>query len=431
MRSSKLPSAAALLAAATAITPPTSHATTNLIAKRESPKVFAARAWNSDGAYQVNTTLGTPGQPLSLLLDINATQHTLNYASGTRNCSLADEESQCAQFGAYYPNASSTWAYGERYLYEWDKDEWLVLFGKESDLLTMGTEGSERTLNVSVYPGSGFSDSIQNVMAASGNASGISILNDLVDADIIDARAFSLWNNPAVDQESEVLFGGVNIAQYRGKLTTYDLNEDSVPCLPVSSLQVTSTEEENGSNITIEETQFTISTSKYTILPKDVTDQLYSAYNITERFLPCSRMNENRTVSLSIGNTTITTPWRYLLYRLAGSDPDSEQCIFGPWDGGDVAGDERAIIGVEFLRNMFLAIDYDKGKVGFAELSTAPGEDDVRSLEDAEGVQGSGGDAGFEDGESEDDGDTGAAGRMSIPGFGMLAVVGGIAFALL
>ncbi|KAL4961101.1 aspartic peptidase domain-containing protein [Aspergillus stella-maris] len=383
MRSSTFASAAALLATATAITPTTrmNDATTNLIAKRESPSVLAVRAWNNDipipqppfplprqktnqpkpyqGAYQVNTTLGTPGQPLSLRLDINATQHTLNYALGTQSCSLADEERQCAQFGPYYPNASSTWAYGERDLYEWDEDEWLVLFGEESDLLTMGTEGSERTLNVSVYSGSGFSGSVQNVMAASGNASEVSILNDLVDADIIDARAFSLWNNPA----------------YRGKLTTYDLNEDSIPPSP------------------------SVKSPSY------------------------------KTVSLIIGNTTITTPWRYPLNRLAGSDPDLEQCVFGPWDGGDVAGDERAIIGVEFLRNMFLAIDYDEGKVGFAELNTSPGDDDTRSLEAAEGVQGSGGDAGSEDGsvdeESKDEGDTGAAGRMSISGFGMLAVVGG------
>ncbi|KAL4953383.1 aspartic peptidase domain-containing protein [Aspergillus filifer] len=341
------------------------------------------------GTYLLNVTVGTPIQLLSMTLDINATRHTLNFTDGnTSSCPESGGADLCALYGAYAPDASSAFACGGVFNGQAEGEE----FEAEtnfSDLIAFGP---------------------LNTLAASGNDS--SILATFVDDEVIDTRTLSLWNNPAVDQESEVLFGGVNTAQYRGTLHTYTMNEDGVPRLPVTSLQVISDEEETR-NISLPETQFTISTLYYTVLPKNIASQFYEAYNITDRVLPCSRQNENRTVALTIGDTTIETPWEYLFYQIADSD--------------------RAIIGVEFLRNIYLAIDYDTGKFGFAELNTAPGEDDIRSLEDAEGVQGSGGDAGSGSGSGneDDDTDTGAAGRIGVPGFGTIAVLGGISFASL
>ncbi|KAL4938154.1 aspartic peptidase domain-containing protein [Aspergillus oleicola] len=418
MRSFAFACSAALCATATAIAHATNHA------KRDAPNVLAARAWN-DGAYLLNVSLGTPPQPISMLVDINATAHTLNFASGNKSCTQSDDGRECAEYGAYYPDGSSTFAWGNQYEYHDESGNNFTFKYNLSDLMTLGTEGHEKKVNVSIDAGVEGGNAFMNTLAASGNDS--SILATLVDDGLIDSRSFSLWNNPSTASEAEVLFGGVNAAKYKGQLHTYAMGEDGVPRVPVRGIYVTTGNDNNiTTNTSFAETQFIVSTTRFSILPQNKANQLYDDYDIPhDRYLNCSRQTEDRTITLSIGDeTTISSPWDYFFYQLG----DSDQCTFGLWSDEDDT--DRAIVGTEFLKNMYLAIDYDAGRVGFAELNTSPGDDDIRSLEDAEGVKGSGVDVGTE-GEGEgDDTDTGAAVRVALPGLGCIAVFAAVALAL-
>ncbi|KAL4925317.1 aspartic peptidase domain-containing protein [Aspergillus undulatus] len=244
---------------------------------------------------------------------------------------------------------------------------------------------------------------VRNTLAASPNAS--SILDSLVENGQIDSRSFSLWNNSKIDEQAEVLFGGVNTAKYHGVMQIHSIPENSAPSLPV---QVN---------------------YHFSSLPEKWKDLIYSALNITETSIDCARRTENHTISLVIGDATISGPWSNFIFQYGslnvgeGTEEDADAVCY-IFIGTDPDDPRTPTIGSEFVRNTYLAVDYDSKMVGLAPLSTDPARDDIRSLEDAAGVQGSG-TAGSTS--AEDENATDGAMRAAVSGwFGLLLTMLGL-----
>ncbi|RMJ21934.1 Eukaryotic aspartyl protease [Aspergillus sp. HF37] len=290
-----------------------------------------------------------------------------------------DEMLICSKFGYYEPNKSST--VGSTTVYT----EWGGVMGGwgttevSTDTVTIGgTKVKDIPL---VYT------DILPVLYSTIDLSPVntSFPYGLVDRGLIQSPSFSLWGNITVNDTGGLLFGGINTAKYHGQLQEFSFKEaDNTVTIPLSGFQV-QTDAGTPSNYTFPSTRMTLSTrSLDTRLPPDVVHQMYEDYNITWEddssfaFVDCSRQyTENRTISLTFGNATISVPWGE--FFISTQTPD--RCFFFILPSVDDKHHDRpAQIGGNFIEHMYLALDYDNRFVGVAVLNESPGPDNILEI---------------------------------------------------
>jgi hypothetical protein len=208
----------------------------------------------------------------------------------------------------------------------------------------------------------------------------------LVDRGLIRSPSFSLWGNVIVNDTGGLLFGGVNTAKYHGQLQAFSFKESNdTVTIPLSGFQV-QTDAGTPSNYTFPSTRMRLSTRAVdTRLPSDVVHQMYEDYNITYdddkslAFVDCSRQyTENRIISLTFGNATISVPWGEFFRSVYGT-PD--RCFFFILPIVDDKDHDRpAQIAYRFIEHMYLALDYDSRFVGVAALNESPGPDNILEI---------------------------------------------------
>jgi hypothetical protein len=234
----------------------------------------------------------------------------------------------------------------------------------------------------------------------------------MVDQNLIQSNAYSLWLDDLESSTGLILFGGVNTDKYYGKLST----------LPIARYRGQSTPSEfiiamtglnfiggDGSNQTVT-SGATIpvlldSGSSLTYLPNDIASALFKLFGAKYdtrsevAYVPCSLAKSGTSLDFTFSNPVIRVPLEELVIdpgprsdgnRLTFQD-GSPACIFG------ISGSGRStnVLGDTFLRSAYVVYDLDNNEISLAQTNFNSTKDSIKeiskgpdSVPDATGVSG-------------------------------------------
>ncbi|KAL2858595.1 aspartic peptidase domain-containing protein [Aspergillus pseudoustus] len=377
---------------------------------------ISAPAVKDSGGYNLNVSIGTPPQPVALLVDARASGIAVLYpGADSVECS---EERYCSFYGQFDPRNSSSFTS--------EKENWREQRPEYFTGLDTLTLGDSKVTNVSL--GLATVDGISSYSSIGIGPGNTSFVYQLVDQGLISTPSFSMWRDPVaeVDVEADpgdtpggIIFGGINAAKFNGPLHAFSFN-DTVPTMtvPVRGVQVhvdpaasfvstanSSTSTGAPITATFDETPFDLQT-RYVIsyFPRDTTMAIYTALNMTTTRrddgyypppeIPCSRSSENHTITFLIGSASFDIPWTAFLSST--NIPSNGQCYFHihiPTDDAEYPSPYQGTLGSMILSHLYMAVDYNSMMVGLAPVNQNPGDDDeileigtaAPQLPDAEG----------------------------------------------
>ncbi|MCJ1465266.1 hypothetical protein MMC07_003882 [Pseudocyphellaria aurata] len=199
----------------------------------------------------------------------------------------------------------------------------------------------------------------------------------LLSQQLINLNAYSIWLNDRTSSDGTILFGGVDMAKYAGKLTT--LKTQLGPYRPELGVQLNSvTFKEN--RVVKPVTPILDTGAEYTYLPEEMTDMILKAlggvYNdVGTVFVECSLATSKETVDFELGagdtSVIIRLPLSSIVYpSISGPLPPKnkdgvELCTIGisKLSGSDDPGG----LGDSFLRSAYVVVDLTHNQLSFAQ----------------------------------------------------------------
>ncbi|KAJ0415611.1 aspartic peptidase domain-containing protein, partial [Aspergillus carlsbadensis] len=366
---------------------------------------ISALAVKDQGGYNLNVSIGTPPQPVALLVDARSTGINVLYpAADSKECS---EERYCSFYGQFDPRNSSSFTS--------DVENWRDERPDYFTGLDTLTFGDSKVTNVSLRLDTvdGFS-SYSSIGIGPDNTS---FVYQLVDQGLIGTPSFSMWRDPVTEVNLEedpndtsggIIFGGINAAKFNGPLHAFSFN-DTVPTMtvPVRGVQVhvdpaanfVSTTNSSSTittgtpiNATFDETPFDLQTRYVTsYFPHDTTMAIYAALNMTTTRrddgyypspeIPCSRSSENHTITVLIGSASFDIPWTAFL--TSAHIPSQGQCNFLiqiPKEDAEPPSPYKGTLGSTVLSYLYMAVDYNSMMLGLASVNQYPGDDEILEI---------------------------------------------------
>ncbi|BCS20830.1 uncharacterized protein APUU_21262A [Aspergillus puulaauensis] len=351
------------------------------------------------GGYWLNVTIGTPPQPVALLVDAQGTDVEVMYP-GPDNADCSDFR-YCGLYGQFIPQDSSSFSS--------DDEEWQSTFSAPHGFDTIGVDGSKATnISLQLVP----IDNPSSYSSLGVGPDNTSFPYQLVDRGLINTPSFSAWRDHVSDEDVEqdpknsssggIIFGGINAAKFNGPLHSFSFKDSlsdeflSAMTVPVHGVQVhvdpASTANSTAGapiNSTFDETLFDIQTRYVTTyLPLDAAMAVYDALNITRptksngRYptpeLPCHRSSENHTITFLIGSAAFDIPWTAFI--TPANIPSEGNCLsqidIPDGHGTGLTGS----LGSTLLSHLYLAVDYNSMMVGLAPINRTPGEDEILEI---------------------------------------------------
>lgn len=198
---------------------------------------------------------------------------------------------------------------------------------------------------------------------------------------LIAKASYSLYLNSKDAKGGSILFGSVDTAKYEGDLTLFPLmNVDDNGHLvdspvgfyaPLSGLTMT-----NESFIV--ETAPALLDSGTTLIyaPNKVANAIghkYGKYIRAANGYVTSCKTEGEPLNFHFGNTTISVPFKDLLFDLSRDEPifTSDECLIGVINSGN----DNFMLGDLFLRSAYVYYDLEDAKIGLAQAKHTPDED--------------------------------------------------------
>ncbi|PNP39599.1 hypothetical protein TGAMA5MH_08415 [Trichoderma gamsii] len=315
----------------------------------------------------INISVGTPPQVVKVAVDLQSSSISLLvpdirkyeplYVGGEDDCS---DDDYCTLMGDFDPGKSST-------------------FKNTTDV--NGATGSDFMLiaDKRVYGVSISLSSIDGTYSTLGVAQQPSFPFKLVDQGLINSPSFSLWSDASTN-EGILLFGGVTLGLYTGRLQAFPFPGNGTVSLPVASVVVESSGKTTRHDINSPAVLSTV--DSHTFLPNDTVQKVYADLGITPTFVPdfnatipyveCARQHsENHTISLLFGNATIEVPWSALVQSLGNNTCELAIYSYEPWR--DVGPGSQIQIGAIILRYMYLVVDYENMFAAVAPPNYSPG----------------------------------------------------------
>ena len=351
-------------------------------------------------SYWMNSSIGTPPQSLSFLLDLTRSRVEPAYTLD-EDYTCSDNEF-CSEFGFYKPTDSSTY----QHLTYTQKHDAGVDY-TYSDTITLGDHAADQVpldmyllsyISCQFLPSSSpltFSPSTNTQVDSSLGLSSVntSFPYILVDRGLTTSPSFSLIGDNGNTTTPSIIFGGINTSKFNGPLQAFSFADHTITnnpfvTLEADSLQLTTNTNDNSTYPIPSSTPMMLRTDELiTYLPNSTVQSLYNDLNITtdgvissSRFygvLPCSRQeSEFHTFSLVIGNMTFSVGWDELFVPWTRDG----LCKFGI-QAQESDYKTHAELGVPFVRRMYVAVDYNNQFVGVATLKDDDdqdgGEDEV------------------------------------------------------
>ncbi|TGJ84810.1 hypothetical protein E0Z10_g3988 [Xylaria hypoxylon] len=365
------------------------------------------------GGYYAEVALGTPPQPVILILDTGSSDVWVldSNADLCRSQNLQYYYGTC--LATYDPTESSTYelvdqdAFSIRYLDtsgaegDYIKDTFHVA-GTSIDALQVGL-AENSTINSGLL-GIGFNT---NVAADEPYRN---IIDLFVDQDLIDTQAYSLYLDDLRAETGTILFGGIDTRKFIGQLKSVDILRDAQSkafssfTVALGSLKVGSASSSEGSDLLTAETPVILdSGTTLTYLPPRVARQVYRAFDAVDDssnsglvYASCDLLTSEKDTTLNfhfgesdgpvikvpIDELVIDNVKGYIGLGLELPDlPFDNVCSFGiqPLDGIYLLGDT-------FLRSAYVVYDLTHKKIALAQANLNATGTNVMEITAASGI---------------------------------------------
>lgn len=356
------------------------------------------------GGYFINMSIGTPPQPLSVILDTGSSDLWV-MSTETDLCqseSLQESVGRECYGGLYDADASSTYELV-------GQDEFSIAYVDDSessgDYITETIELSEGNTITGLQMGVSLSNTVGVGIMGIGYSENVAadtqyenIIDLMVKQGLIETRAYSLYLDAADATHGSILFGGIDTRKFIGDLSTLPLQPRRTGIIDSFTVALTGiavgTPDDMDSLTT---DQFAIpvlldSGTTLTYLPDQLVenlvdlmggyDDLIETGNI---WVDCDLVENNPdfVISYQFGGPrgpTINVPLREVIFAI----PDELQQYFNlPWTTTCYLGihpsgnDPFYLLGDSFLRSAYVVYDLDNNQLAIANTNFESNEEDI------------------------------------------------------
>ncbi|KAK6350739.1 hypothetical protein TWF718_003926 [Orbilia javanica] len=359
--------------------------THNQVNKREpASKTAVQKLDNKDFLFYANVTVGTPPQHIRLHIDTGSSDIWVETAN-SEICSQ-DGGNRCYIGGTYDNETSSTAQYveGDFSIMYVDGQYASGVYAK--DTLGIGGVGVKNvqfgiglkgTSEEGVL-GIGFEHRQSRVLRGLDPYPGL--VTQMVDQELINSRAYSVWLNDLNAAAGEILFGGIDAGKFKAPLVTIPLSKRTDLPSPIDfiiTLHGLTVENGDGESNELMNTSQSVPAlldtgASFTYLPQYVADQLIElvgAVTVPEYKGPavnCSKRSLEGTVNFEFAGVTIKVNLRDFIID-ATDEPNEDNhilCYFGilGMSEGSVL-----TLGDTFLRSAYVVYDMDNEAISIAQ----------------------------------------------------------------
>ncbi|CCF58545.1 hypothetical protein KAFR_0E03940 [Kazachstania africana CBS 2517] len=364
---------------------------------------------NESVFYAIDMEIGTPKQSVTVLVDTgssdfwvpSSTNPYCESKSATSTIASSDLI-DCTTYGTFSVSDSSSFVYnntdfqtqyadGSSATGFWGHD--VVDFGGQelSDISIAVADQTDSSFGVLGIGLTGLESTYSGSAAASSSTGRYQYDNfpiRLVQENVIQANAYSLYLDPATGSSGTILFGGVDHNKYSGDLNTIPLIntlEANGYTSPIK-LQVTL----NGLGVSDGSSTSTVTTTQIpalldsgttlTYLPTAMFDllaeQIGATYSSTSNgyVLSCANVDEDSMIVYDFGGFQIQTPLAGSLYQL--SDDQCELAI------GSTSS-SYATLGDLFLTHAYVVYDLDNKEISMAQINYNATTEDIEIISDS------------------------------------------------
>ncbi|KAF2145974.1 uncharacterized protein K452DRAFT_104194 [Aplosporella prunicola CBS 121167] len=327
---------------------------------------------NLETLYFANASLGTPKQTMRLHIDTGSSDLWVNSASSSLCSSRTDP---CKVSGTYSANDSST--------YEYVNSKFNISYvdgsGAAGDYVTDTFWFGSQNLTDMQF-GVGYTSSSGEGVLGIGFAINEVAVNRaqldpypnlpqlLVNKDLIQSSAYSLWLNDLDASTGSILFGGVDTEKYHGTLQTLPILQENgkyrefvIALTGVGYNGESDTFYDGAASVLLD------SGSSLMYLPDDVAESIYdevgAEYSEEQgaAFIDCAAANKDDTLEFKFSSPTISVPMNELVI-VAGYNNGEPVCFFGVAK----AGSSSSVLGDTFLRSAYVVYDLENNEISLA-----------------------------------------------------------------
>ncbi|KAI0423566.1 aspartic peptidase domain-containing protein [Xylaria sp. FL1042] len=348
------------------------------------------------GGYYAEVSLGTPPQPVTLILDTGSSDVWVldSHADLCQDRDLQYYYGTC--LATYDPTSSSTYALVDR---DGFSIQYLDSSGAEGDYIkdTFHIGGASiKALQVGLAENSTINSGLLGI-GFNTNVAALdtyrNIVDLFVDQDLIDTQAYSLYLDDLFAEVGTILFGGIDNKKFIGQLKSVDILRDTQSkiyssfTVALDSLTVSSGSKSEGTDFLSEETPVILdSGTTLTYLPPRAATQIYSRFNAVDDssvtglvFVSCDLLvsEKDTTLDFQFGGSDgplIKVPMDELVldnvkgYIALGLElpnlPFDDVCSFGIQSLRGVY-----LLGDTFLRSAYVVYDLNHKKIALAQAN--------------------------------------------------------------
>lgn len=210
----------------------------------------------------------------------------------------------------------------------------------------------------------------------------------MVENQIINSNAYSLWLNDLDASTGSILFGGVNTEKYHGQLQTLPMqptsDEDKPSQFFITLTEIGFSQDRQPDQVVADDLAVPVlldSGSSLTYLPDDIAESIMSSVRAEYRpkqqvaLIPCSQRNSGARLNFKFTSPVISVPMDELVIPLDGStsgydtiymsDGITPACLFGI----SPAGENSNVLGDTFLRSAYVVYDLANNEISLAQTN--------------------------------------------------------------
>jgi yapsin 1/2 len=353
--------------------------------------------------YMINITVGTPPQPVQVLLDTGSSDlWVMGYGNpycsqtGINNSTYNSSNEIDCNFGMFNPNVSKTWTYiNSDFNISYAGGQFaLGIFGNETVTLLDGTRVPQVGTSVADISTSDFG--VMGIGFIANEASNNTGTNHFTYANfpvrlqqtgLIKSLAYSLYLDDINAPTGTLLFGGVDQAKYTNGLWTVPILQDSIdktisnkPVEFYVAIDQVTHGSGKGESCNSNATETTLTNGSFiglldsgttaVYLPTYLYNQINSLFNLTNGgfqypVTPCNGYYGE--INFYFSGVPIRIPLNDLLIPLTSfgvQETGTPMCISGILDAGNTT---EATLGDVFLRSAYVVYDLDNYEISLGQ----------------------------------------------------------------
>lgn len=369
-----------------------------------------AKLWWAEWTYVVNATVGTPGQPVSLIISPSASDTWVPDAH-SYECTEYEPDEYC-KWGTFEFEESSTYEaqapsdYSDSYYsssgFSYDYTDGNYGYGEYfNDVLDLGGVG---VTNFSMGLVNQTSRWIGTLGIGYNDSTYSNLPDRLLENGLINSTAYSVWLDDERATTGSLLFGAVDTAKFSGNLTRINASKYSSNYLSfgiyLNSINATTDDSSSVYTLDSEELPLSVSVSpsdSISILPTDIATQIWQLVGATydedwgRALIPCDAANSTETFTFQLAGTDgpiieatmadlvisadqfVDSTWSW--------DTSSEitQCLFGIQNSSSYYYyyDDYYTLGSTLLRRTYTVFDLVNDEVAVAPVNFGSDESNV------------------------------------------------------